>query len=93
MDDLRKALGDITAIREQMARATVFRGYGPLTMVGTGVLALIASVVQQVALPSPAEHLRPYLAFWLITAFLCAALSSVQMYTGRGACIRCFRTR
>jgi hypothetical protein len=81
MDDLHRALGDITAIREQMARATVFRGYGPATMAATGALAMIAAVVQQFALPSPGAHLRPYLTLWLITAFLCAALSGVQMYT------------
>jgi hypothetical protein len=81
MDDLHKALGDITAVREQMARATVFRGYGPLTMVVTGGLAITAATIQQFALPSPVVHLRPYLVLWMVTAFLCAAFSGVQMYT------------
>ena len=81
MDDLHKALGDITAIREQMARATVFRGYGPLTMTITGAFAITAALIQQFALPSPVTHLRPYLTLWLITAFLCASFSGITMYT------------
>ena len=40
MKDLERALADITAIRSQMARGTQFRGYGPVTVAATGVLAL-----------------------------------------------------
>jgi hypothetical protein len=36
MNDLNKALGDISSIRRQVAHATEFRGYGPATLVGTG---------------------------------------------------------
>jgi hypothetical protein len=32
MDDLNRALGDISSIRQQMARSTEFRGYGPATL-------------------------------------------------------------
>ena len=32
MNDLYKALGDISSIRKQMANATEFRGYGPATL-------------------------------------------------------------
>ena len=43
MRDLDKALADITAIRSQMARGAEFRGYGPVTVAATGVLALVAA--------------------------------------------------
>lgn len=42
MDDLNKALGDISSIRRHVARATGFRGYGPATLAATGVLAILA---------------------------------------------------
>jgi hypothetical protein len=32
MSDLEKALADIGAMRAQMARSTVFRGLGPVTL-------------------------------------------------------------
>jgi hypothetical protein len=41
MSDLHNALGDISNIRKQMARSTQFRGYGPATLAGTGVVALL----------------------------------------------------
>lgn len=40
MNDLNKALGDISSIRRQVAHSTEFRGYGPATLAGTGILAL-----------------------------------------------------
>ena len=43
MKDLDRALADITAIRSQLARGTEFRGYGPVTVAATGVLALLAA--------------------------------------------------
>ena len=46
MKDLERALADITAIRSQMARGTQFRGYGPVTVAATGLLALLAAALQ-----------------------------------------------
>ena len=45
MKDLERALADITAIRSQMARGTQFRGYGPVTVATTGLLALLAGAL------------------------------------------------
>ena len=36
MNDLNKALGDISSIRRQVVHATEFRGYGLATLAGTG---------------------------------------------------------
>jgi hypothetical protein len=81
MDDLNKALGDISSIRRQMARSTEFRGYGPATLAGTGVLAVSAAGLQAVWLPDPANHISAYLSIWIWTAILSAASIGVQMYT------------
>ena len=51
MKDLERALADITAIRSQMARGTQFRGYGPVTVATTGLLALLAAALQALFCP------------------------------------------
>ena len=81
MDDLNKALGDISSIREQMARSTEFRGYGPATLVATGVFAISAAVAQALWLPDPAKQVAVYLGIWISTAILSATLIGVQMVT------------
>ena len=78
MDDLNKALGDISSIRRQMARATQFRGYGPATLAATGLFAILAACTQSLWLPHPAEHLASYLAIWIATAVLSASLIAIQ---------------
>jgi hypothetical protein len=75
MDDLYQALGDLRSIRRQMARATEFRGYGPVTLACTGVFAVLAAVVQECW----AGGLAVYLKIWMVTAVLSAALTGVQM--------------
>jgi hypothetical protein len=81
MNDLNRALGDISSIRRQMARSTEFRGYGPATLATTGFLAVSAAGTQALILPDPASHIPTYLAIWILTAVLSAALTGVQMYT------------
>jgi hypothetical protein len=81
MDDLHKALGDISSIRQQVARSTQFRGYGPATLAATGVFALTAAGMQAVLVPNPALQMGRYLTLWIATAVLSASLTGVQMYT------------
>ena len=81
MDDLNKALGDISSIRRQMARATEFRGYGPATLAATGVIAILAAVVQALWLSDPPSHILLYLAIWITTAIISAALIGIQTVT------------
>ena len=81
MDDLHKALGDISSIRRQMARSTEFRGYGPATLAMTGFLAISAAGAQAIWLPDPANHIPTYLDIWISTAIVSAALIGVQMVT------------
>ena len=80
MNDLNKALGDISSIRRQMARSTEFRGYGPATLAATSVFAMIASGAQAVWLPTPSKDIPAYLAIWITTAVVSAGLIASQMF-------------
>src|SRR5450432_633414 len=80
MNDLHKALGDISSIRRQMAQSTEFRGYGPATLASTGAFALAAAGAQALWVPDPANHLVAYLSIWMWTAALSAALIGTEMY-------------
>ncbi len=80
MTDLNKALGDINSIRRQMARSTEFRGYGPATLAATGLFAVLSAAAQAWWLPDPANHIRFYMAIWISTAMVSAALIVTQMY-------------
>jgi hypothetical protein len=79
MNDLNKALGDISSIRRQMARSTEFRGYGPATLAATGVFAVMAAIGQAIWLPNPSKAVSLYLATWISTAVVSAALIAAQM--------------
>jgi hypothetical protein len=81
VNELNRALGDISSIRRQMARSTEFRGYGPATLAATGLIAFLAAAVQALFLPDPVNHISTYLSIWIWTAVLSAALTGVQMYT------------
>jgi hypothetical protein len=81
VNELNRALGDISSIRRQMARSTEFRGYGPATLAATGLVAVLAAAVQAIFLPDPVNHISSYLSIWIWTAVLSAALTGVQMYT------------
>ena len=80
MNDLYKALGDISSIRRQMASTTEFRGYGPATLATTGLFAILAAAAQALWLPDPTHHISAYLGVWVSTAVLSAVLTGVQMY-------------
>ena len=81
MNDLNKALVEISSIRRQLAHSTEFRGYGPATLAATGVFAILAAAVQAICLPDPSRHIPAYLAIWISTAVLSAALIGVQTVT------------
>ncbi len=79
MRDLDKALADITAIRSQMARGAEFRGYGPMTVAATGVLAVVAAGIQALWLPHPATQVLAYLGLWVATAAISVVLIGIEM--------------
>jgi hypothetical protein len=79
MNDLHKAIGDISSIRMQVARSTEFRGYGPATLAATGLFAMAAAAGQAKWLPDPVNHVPAYLAIWISTAMISAGLIASQM--------------
>ncbi len=80
MNDLNKALGDISKIRMQIAQTTEFRGFGPATLATTGILAIAAAWAQARWLTDPVSNFSVYLAIWIGTAALSAGVIGTQMY-------------
>jgi len=79
--DLHKALSEISAIRGHIARGAVFRGYGPITLATTGLLALAAATLQAYWLPAPQRDVVAYLSIWVPTAALSLLIISVETIT------------
>jgi hypothetical protein len=81
MTNLNRALVDIRSIRKQVAQTSEFHGYGPLTLSATALVAVLAGVAQSRWLSEPAAHPVQYVALWLTTGIVCAALIATQMLT------------
>ena len=79
MKDLNEALTEITAIRRQIVRNAEFRGYGPVTVAMTGLVAITAAVVQARLFPAAAHDVVPYLTLWISTAAIAISLIGFEM--------------
>lgn len=79
MEELDRALADITAIRSQLARGTEFRGYGPMTVAATGFVAVVAAGMQALWLPDPSAALAGYVAVWVAAAAISIVLIGIEM--------------
>ncbi|MFI4934541.1 MAG: hypothetical protein ACHP7N_07980 [Caulobacterales bacterium] len=79
MHDLDRALAQIDAIRVQVARGVEFRGYGPAAFAATGVLALLAAVLQARWMGAPAANVGAYLALWIAIAAVSAGVIGFEM--------------
>jgi hypothetical protein len=62
MKELQQALSEIQSIRNQVARDSEFRGYGPASIAVSGVLALLVAAVQAQWLT---KHSKTDVALWL----------------------------
>src|ERR1700677_4717573 len=80
MKSLNRALSDISSIRRQVAHSTEFRGYGPVTLASTGILAFAAAGAQALRLPDPANHMPTYLGIWIAAAALSATMIGIEMF-------------
>jgi hypothetical protein len=78
MTELRQALNDISAIRSQVARGTQFRGYGPLSVASTGILAMLVAGAQSHWAAASEHDLKAFLAIWISTAAIAVALSALE---------------
>jgi len=79
MKDLNEALTEITAIRRQIVRTSEFRGYGPVTVAMTSVVAIAAAEVQARLLPGAAHDVVTYLTLWISTAVIATGLIGFEM--------------
>jgi hypothetical protein len=77
--ELRKALGQIDEIRQQMARTELFRGYRSRTVGFSGALALAAAALQPY-LVEPENQLRGSLVLWLLVAGVSLLTAVVQLW-------------
>jgi hypothetical protein len=77
MTELRQALAEIRAIRTQVARGTQFRGYGPRSIAGSGVLAFTVAAVQAHWFGAAAQRgVAEFLEIWVATAAISVILSA-----------------
>ncbi len=78
MTELERALLDIAEVRDRLATMQRFKGYSAVAAVLSGILALIAGIIQALAVPLPhgAHQGRIYFAIW----FVCAAAAAIVNY-------------
>ena len=79
MKNLNEALSEITEIRRQIVRTAEFRGYGPVTVAMTGLVAVAAAALQARFLPDAAHDVATYLILWIATAAIAASLIGFEM--------------
>jgi hypothetical protein len=80
MPDVREALSEIRSIRGHVARYTEFRGYGPLTLAGTGVLAIVLASLQRLwGINLELEPAR-FLAMWVGAAAVALTLTGIETF-------------
>jgi hypothetical protein len=81
MKELQQALSEIHSIRNQVARGTEFRGYGPASIAATGVLALLVAAGQSLWMT---RHMQSdivvWLEVWVATAAVAVLLSGIETF-------------
>ena len=77
---LDQALDQIAEIRRAVSRGQVFRGYRAQTTAVTGVLAIVAAVLQSRIIPDPWHNLPMYLCLWGGLALVSAALFGTELF-------------
>lgn len=73
MTDLERAMADLAFIQQRMVASTRFDGLTPATVSATGVLALLAGVVQAMSPLLMATPLH-FVGFWALVALVAVAL-------------------
>jgi hypothetical protein len=77
MREIDKALADILEIRSQIAAHTAFRGYGPVAIAITAVLALTTATAQSLWPIAPSH--TAYIVEWMATAVVCGTVIRIEM--------------
>jgi hypothetical protein len=77
--ELREALTQITEIRLQLARTEVFRGYRAMPVAFSGVVALLAGLIQSAVIADPIAGISTYLALWIGAAVVSGSAAGLEM--------------
>jgi hypothetical protein len=81
MKDLQQALSEIHTIRNQVARGTEFRGYGPASIAVSGVLAFLVAALQTEWMAKTAKpDLMVWLGAWAATAAVSVLLTGTETF-------------
>jgi hypothetical protein len=81
MKELQQALSEIHSIRNQVARGTEFRGYGPASIAASGILALLVAAVQaQWTAAHGKTDLWSWIAVWAGAAAVSVLLSAIETF-------------
>jgi hypothetical protein len=81
MKDLQQALSEIHTIRNQVARGTEFRGYGPASIAFSGILAFLVAALQAEWMAKTAKpDLLAWLGAWAATAALSVLLTGTETF-------------
>lgn len=77
--ELRDALAQISEVRMRMAETEVFRGYRSLPIALSGLLAVVAAIVQPHLIADPARDIGMYCALWFGVAGLSIGAAGLTM--------------
>jgi hypothetical protein len=77
MKDVDQALSEIRSIRNQVARSSEFRGYGPTSIALSGLLAFAVAAYQARVLPPDGTFLGCF-GVWVGTAFVAVLLTGIE---------------
>jgi hypothetical protein len=81
MKELQQALSEIHTIRNQVARGTEFRGYGPASIAVSGILALLVAAAQSQWMATPGRaDLTIWLSVWAGTAAVSVLLTGIETF-------------
>lgn len=80
MNDLQRALADISNIRQHIAGNGLFKGFGPQVIAFTGVLAIGTALSQAWMPAAQAASVLRYFATWICLAAVCVILIGGEMW-------------
>jgi len=79
MQDINKALADITDIRNQMAAGRMFRGFGPRVVGLSGLFAAMLMTVQLIWPDKLANSAYALLGWWVFAAVMSVIFIGIEM--------------
>jgi hypothetical protein len=80
MKEVERALSEIHSIRNQVARGTEFRGYGPASIASSGLLAILVAAVQAQWTAQQNTDLTMWVAVWAGTAAVSVLLTGIDTF-------------